>query len=167
MKGQTNAKLASKGIQGESVNITLLTNQESHSDLIDAVITVSYGGVDTEYVWEGSEVTVKIPAMMDYSISVSEVEGYATPEGFSATSQMGYSRKLEMTYNTELVTVNVSAEEGSISGYEIQIISDGNVLYTQTTPSASYKIPYGIQYVVKANEVTGYITPAEQSFTAS
>ena len=121
MKGQTNAKLASKGIQGESVNITLLTNQESHSDLIGAVITVSYGGVDTEYVWEGNDITVQIPSSTDYGISVSYVEGYATPEGFSATSQNGYSRRIEMTYNTELVTVNVSAEEGSISGYEIQI----------------------------------------------
>ena len=121
MKGQTNAKLASKGIPGESVNITLLTNQESHSDLIGAVITVSYGGVDTEYVWEGSEVTVKIPAMTEYNVSVSEVEGYATPEGFSATSQMGYSRKLEMTYQCELVTVNVSADTGSVSGYEVTI----------------------------------------------
>lgn len=164
MKGQTNAKLASKGIQGESVNITLLTNQESHSDLIGAVITVSYGGVDTEYVWEGSEVTVKIPAMMGYSISVSEVEGYATPEGFSATSQMGYSRKLEMTYNAELVRVTLSADDSSsVNG---QIVTINGEAFTYSGTAVTKKVPFGTEYSVSVNDKSGYITPASQTFTA-
>lgn len=152
MKGQTNAKLASKGIQGESVNITLLTNQESHSDLIGAVITVSYGGVDTEYVWEGREVTVKIPAMVDYSISVSEVEGYATPEGFSVTSQAGYSRKLTLTYlydqfidlSKQDIYGNPIAQTTAncyvvreAGGYKIPLVF-GNALKNGITNSAAY-----------------------------
>lgn len=152
MKGQTNAKLASKGIQGESVNITLLTNQESHSDLIGAVITVSYGGVDTEYVWEGSEVTVKIPAMMEYSISVSDILDYKSPGTFSAVSQAGYSRKLTLTYLYDLF-IDLSKQDiygnpiaqttancyvvREAGGYKIPLVF-GNALKNGSTNSAAY-----------------------------
>lgn len=43
----------------------------------------------------------------------------------------------------------------------------GEAIAIQTTSSASYKIPYGTSYMVKASDVNGYTTPSEQSFTAS
>ena len=68
----------------------------------------------------------------------------------------------------ELVTVTVSASEGTVSDYKIQIIdSDSNVMYIQTTSNATYKIPYGTQYTVKASPVDGFLTPPMQTYTAS
>lgn len=132
-----------------------------------AVITISYAGNLTEYTWEGSAIQTVIPPMTDYTVSYSDVNGYSTPEPFSGKAMDGRVSEVIGTYNTELVTVNVSAEEGEVSGYEIQIISDGNVLYTQTTSSATYKFPYGTSYTIKASDISGYTAPSEQSFTAS
>lgn len=68
----------------------------------------------------------------------------------------------------ELVTVTVSASAGAISGYEIQIIdSDSNVMYTQNTSNATYDIPYGTSYTIKASQVDGYITPPAQTYVAT
>lgn len=68
----------------------------------------------------------------------------------------------------EVVTVTVSASEGTVSDYKIQIIdSDSNVMYIQTTSNATYKIPYGTQYTVKASPVDGFLTPPMQTYTAS
>ena len=68
----------------------------------------------------------------------------------------------------ELVTVTVSASEGTVSDYKIQIIdSDSNVMYIQTTSNATYKIPYGTQYTVKSSPVDGFLTPPMQTYTAS
>lgn len=68
----------------------------------------------------------------------------------------------------EVVTVTVSASAGAISGYEIQIVdSESNVMYTQNTSNATYDIPYGTSYTIKASQVDGYITPPAQTYIAS
>ena len=166
MKGTTNSQRGTGG-GGEKLVISLKTNQTSHEDLIGAKFSVVINGNATEYTWQGASMTIPIPPMLNYSVEFGEVEGYAKPESVTHTAVAGNDRFVTGTYNTEIVTVNVSAEEGSISEYEIQIISDGNVLYTQTTSSATYKIPYGTSYTIKAGDVSGYTTPSEQSFTAS
>lgn len=165
MKGKTNSFQGKVG--GETVYLTLTTNQEDHSDLIGAIVTVTYGNVQNTYTWNGTELIVNVPGGIEYTLSFPEVYGYKTPDSVTYTSEFDNNRIAVAEYLTELVTVNVSAEEGEVSGYEIQIISDGNVLYTQTTSSASYKIPYGTLYTIKANDVRGYTTPSKQSFIAS
>lgn len=72
------------------------------------------------------------------------------------------------TSSVEFVTVNVTVPEG-LTGYEVTIteVSTGTLIAKQTTPSETYKIPYGTSYIVKASDVSGYTTPFEQSFTAS
>ena len=78
MIGKTNAQTsASGGIKGEKVNISLKTNQFSHEDLKGAIITVSYATVVEEYTWNGNTITIEIPPYVNYSVGVSNVEGYA------------------------------------------------------------------------------------------
>ena len=67
------------------------------------------------------------------------------------------------TSSVEFVTVNVTVPEG----LTITEVSTGTLIAKQTTPSETYKIPYGTSYIVKASDVSGYTTPFEQSFTAS
>lgn len=166
MKGTTNSQRGTGG-GGEKLVISLKTNQASHEDLIGAKFSVVINGNATEYTWQGASMTIDVTPMLNYTVEFGDVEGYAKPEPITHTAVDGNDRFVTGTYNTELVTVNVSAEEGEVSGYEIQIISDGNVLYTQTTSSASYKIPYNTSYTIKASGISGYTTPSEQSFTAS
>ena len=120
MKGQTNSWIKG-GVSGEKISISLLTNQSSHEDLIGAIITVSYAGVHTDYVWEGNAIQTIIPPTLDYTISYSQVNGYDIPESYNGKSVDGHVQEVVAVYRTELLTVNVSADEGTASGYEIQI----------------------------------------------
>ena len=63
MIGQTNAKGGGGGASAiEVVNISLVTNQQEHEDLLGAIVKVTVNGLATEYVWEGEEITVSVPA---------------------------------------------------------------------------------------------------------
>lgn len=123
MKGQTNSWLKDI-VSGEKISITLTTNQSSHTDLMGAVVTVSYAGNLTEYTWGGSAIQTIIPPMTDYTVSYSNVNDYSTPEPFSGKAIDGRVSEVIGTYNTEVVTVSVSAEEGEVSGYEVSIITN-------------------------------------------
>lgn len=166
MKGTTNSQRGTGG-GGEKLVISLKTNQASHEDLIGAKFSVVINGNATEYTWQGASMTIDVTPMLNYTVEFGDVEGYAKPEPITHTAVDGNDRFVTGTYNTELVTVNVSAEEGEVSGYEIQIISYGNVLYTQTTSSGTYKFPYDTSYTIKAGDVSDYTTPESQTFTAS
>ena len=164
MIGKTNSQTGG-AIKGEKLNISLKTNQQSHSDLVGAVITVTHAGGSTEYVWEGYEITVDVPPYLDYTVSYSAVSGYATPDAFTSTSIADNSRTLTGTYNTEIVSVTASADDSaSVNGVTITI---NGTAHTYNGTVITQKVPFGTQYTVSASAKTNYAAPATQTFTAA
>lgn len=165
MIGKTNAQTsASGGIKGEKVNIFLKTNQSSHEDLKGAIITVSYATVVEEYIWSGNGITVEIPPYINYSVYVSSVEGYASPASFSSTSVPENSKSVELEYKTEIVSVTLSADDGS-SVYGASVTINGKS-YTWDGNAIIQKVAFGVSYNVSAGALSGFGQPSSQSFTA-
>jgi hypothetical protein len=101
MIGKTNAVNVGNIVSPtvEMVNISLLTNQSEHDDLLGAQVTVSYGESTEILDWIGSPITIRIPVDATYLISVSDVTGYKTPQQFSATAIGGNARTVTFVYN--------------------------------------------------------------------
>ncbi len=164
MIGTTNS---SGGDLNEKLNITLTTNQPSHLDISGTMVTVSYADVSFEYSWNGTQITVDIPAFVEYTVSFSEVLGYRTPNPITFSSVIDNARTITVVYQTELVTVEISSNEGVLSEYEVSITSGGTTIATQTTATETYKIPFGTSYTVQAGNVDGFNLPSTVSYTAS
>lgn len=157
MIGKTNLPLG--GDKGENVNISLTTNQTDSSDIIGAVITVTYAGESTQYSWDGQTITVNIPSNEAYSVAFSTMNNYATPATFSATSVKGNSRTVTAEYKTCVVAINITDNQSSyndiasakatITGSASGTLSNGGTI----------KVPWGGTITATGSAVTGYNTP--------
>ena len=160
MLGKTNSKAANVP-SCEHINIMLITNQPSHEDVVGAIVNVSYDGFNEDYVWEGEELTLKIPEGMRYMVSFSNIDGYASPSVVSYRAVADNARNIKGLYRTEVVTIVVSADGNAV---DAPVMVDG-VSYTGS--EIHHKVPFGRVYEIIPGEVSGYITPASQSFTAN
>ena len=165
MIGKTNAVSGGKGdIVGEKLNLTLRTNQAEHSDLNGVNVVLRYADVEKEVVWNGKELTLSIPPYLDYTVAFGDVEGYKTPEVLSYTAVADNSRSAVVEYETEKVTVNVSADdESDVNG---QIVTINGVEYAWMGEPISVKIPFGTEYSVSVNAKENYVVPQAQTFVA-
>lgn len=108
--------------EAERMNLTLKTNQSEHTDLLGVNFTLTYGTYTKSYTWNGSTITIEVPNGVEYTLTFPDVEGYAcNTKSVTYTAQSGNSRMLEVLYQCELLTVNVSADSGSVSGFEVKI----------------------------------------------
>ena len=109
-------------MKGEKLNISLLTNQSNHADVLGAIVTVTNSARATQYVWEGHEITVAVSPGVEYEVSVSDVDGYKTPDKFTATSVADNARTISFEYKAEKVKVNISASNGmDMTGANVSI----------------------------------------------
>lgn len=162
MIGTTN--IINRKSETEKVNLTLKTDQSSHSVLVGKTFTVSYGEYSKTYTWEGVAVTFEVPAHVAYTIAFSDVTDYVTPASVTYTAQANNSRTVTATYTIEVekLTVKVS---GLSSGFTVSVINatTGATIGTQTATSKVYSIPAGTKYYVIASAYSGYNTPANSS----
>ena len=139
------------------VKASVKSNQPTTEDLADATMTISgkilKNGESAKFA-TGTKVTP----------TWSEVEDYRKP----ASSEMaleGASVTIEGTYETEVVSVSVSADNGeSMSGVSVTI--DGES-FAYGGAKISKKIAFGKIYSVSVSDVEDYITPNEVTYTAS
>lgn len=164
MIGITNAlKKSSVGIV-ETINVTLNTNQQNHSDLIGVEFTLTYGDIEDTFKWNGEVITIEVPAFVNYSLSFNDVTGYLKPEDVSYEAQANNSRSVTFTYKTELVQVSVGTDNGSsVYGAEVTI-DDARYIWDGTL--IEHKVPFGKSYTISVNDISGYSTPEPKSFTA-
>lgn len=163
MIGESNGKAAK--LPCEFINITLLTNQPSHEDIMGLSVNISYEGFSKDYAWEGEEITVKIPADVQYTVVFSEVRGYKTPESVSYKAVEDNARDIEALYQTEVVIIDVSSSnDESMVG---QVVTINGTAHTWKGSPIVQKIPFGTDYEVSVSDREDYITPSVQSFTAS
>ena len=168
MIGKTNS-LSGGGIKGETLKVSLRTNQSSHSDLNGVAFTFEYADSSERYVWEGSDIIIKIPPYLSYTITPEDVDGYKTPSVYSSISIDGFQKTATLEYQCTIVTVksddnqpdynDVSASTATVSasGMTTKTISNGN----------SVKVPTGNVCTISWSSVNGYRTPDTQTFTAS
>ena len=141
-----------------AVKVNILSNQSADEAISSVKATVSFGETSIE-VAHGE--TVGIPTDQEVTISFPDVDGYKKPEDIVFTNSAGGLQEKSGTYQTELLTVNVTSD-GTPSGYVLTIGSLG----TQTEQTKTWKVPYGTSVTVSASDVEGYTTPASQTFTA-
>ena len=168
MIGKTNAVVGGGGtsVPMEKINLTLTTNQTSADDLLGATITLAYGEYSETLMWEGKTLTFDIMQYITYTLTFSSVSGYKTPATLELTAVADNVRQIDAQYQTEVVTVTVSADSGaSVSGQTVTI--NGVTTTLTATGVVSQKVPYGTSYSVSVSSLSGYTSPATQTFTAS
>ena len=168
MIGKTNAVVGGGGsaVPMEIINISLTSNQASANDLLGATVTLTYGEYSETHTWEGKTLTFSIMQYVTYTLTFGEVSGYKTPASMEFVAIADNVRQIDAQYQTEVVTVTVSADSGvSVSG---QMVTINGVTTTLTASGVvSQKVPYGTSYSVSVNDKDGYSSPATQTFTAS
>jgi hypothetical protein len=160
----------------ETVKITVASNQLSDSNINGVTITIAYGETSKVLTWEGTELSITVPADSNYTITCSDITGYSTPEVQSFTATAGNTRNVTLTYSTTIVTLVVTSNNPtlfvddvsiSISGAITESLS-GNLTYT-------FNVPTGKQFTVAGREVIvntdttyrKYDIPEEETHTAT
>lgn len=169
MIGKTNAQIGAT-LKGEKLNISLTSNQSDASDLIGATITVTYAGESSEYTWNGSQITVEVPAYVEYSVAYSTVSGYSTPSAFTSTAVEGNSRTLSAQYQTTILTVLMADNQDNyndISSATATVTATG-ISSTTVSSGGTVKVPTGVtDCKIIWSSITNYKTPTLDAFTTS
>lgn len=148
----------------EKINLTLQTDQSSHTVLNGVNFTLTYGNYTKSYTWNGSTITIEVPAYVTYTITFGGMTNYTTPASITYTAQTGNSRTVNAVYTIQKETVTVKCS-GLSSGFTLTVknATSGATIGSQTTTSKSYQIPAGTKYYVTASTVSGYNKPANSS----
>lgn len=149
--------------QYDTLNLSVSTNQSSNDDIIGKVISVTYGDITDTYTI-GQDIKTRIPQYTRPSIVMPSVDGYKTPVIADITAVGGNTINVSAVYETEIVSVTLSAEEdGDVSG---QIVTINGVDYTWQGVAISAKVPYGTQYIICTSDMDGYTSPSVETYTA-
>lgn len=138
------------------VKASVKSNQPTTEDLADATMTISgktlKNGESAKFA-TGTKVTP----------TWSEVTDYKTPTASEMTLE-GASVIMEGIYETEVVSVSVSADNGESMNVSVTI--DGES-FAYSGTAITKKIAFGKTYSVSVSDVEDYITPTQVSYTAS
>lgn len=146
---------------GEGANLTLsIKSNQGTDETISAVkATIKYDGQSME---SGSGI-IGLPAFASIQIIFPDVEGYKTPAPISFDTN-GHPISYSVTYETEIVNVNLSAWDGaSVNG---QIVTINGKSYTWDGNDIQHKVAFGVEYWVYANDKSGYVIKGDK-FVAS
>lgn len=149
----------------EKLIVSLTTNQPTHTDINGVTITLSVDGKVTERQWTGAQLTFMVPQGKQYTISFSNVEGYKTPVQVTRTSAPDNTYSITATYQSELVEVSVSSDNGeSVDGQKVTV---NNKTYTVSSGKVTAKVPLGTAYTISTDSRFGFASPSAQSITAN
>lgn len=108
-------------------------------------------------VWNGEAIVLSIQEGTEYKVVAGSLEDYATPAEQIFTASAFSSRNITMIYSTELVSVTLSAEDGSdVSG---QIVTINGIEHTYNGVAIEQKVAFGTKYSITASAKTNYTTP--------
>ena len=142
--------------------LNIRTNQTSHSDIAQTVVRVSATGIAAaghiDYTGAKTNVEVLVPAG---ETPTAARQGNA-PTGYAESITVS-GTAITVEYQTELLTVSLSADNGTpdLTGVNITVkkASDDSTITADTGSISGYKIPYGTEYYVEVDGVSGYTTP--------
>lgn len=139
----------------ETVKITVASNQPSDSNINGVTITIAYGETSKVLTWEGTELTATIPVNTTYTITCSDVTDYAKPQSQTFIAEAGNIRIITLTYNTTIVTINVTSNHPELLSNKVDVKLSGYVTKTLSgNRTYTVKIPTGAQYTIEGTEVT-------------
>lgn len=161
--------------KNEVVKIVVTSNQaQPDADLIGAVITVTYAGSDKTFEWNGTEVSNDVPVGIEFTVSCSNISGYATPQTRTFTAIANNTRIVTLSYNTTLTTINVISNQSESDFVNAVTVNLTGEVTKTLTGALSYtiKIPTGATYNMIGSEVAPstdkrYTTPASKPVTAT
>lgn len=144
----------------ETVKITVASNQSSDSNINGVTVTVAYGDTSNQLTWEGTELTATIPVNTTYTITCSDVTDYAKPQSQTFTAEAGNIRIITLTYNTTIVTINVTSNHPELLSNKVDVKLSGYVTKTLSgNRTYTVKIPTGAQYTIEGTEVSIFSSP--------
>lgn len=144
----------------ETVKITVASNQLSDSNINGVTITIAYGETSKVLTWEGTELTATIPVNTTYTITCSDVTDYAKPQSQTFIAEAGNIRIITLTYNTTIVTINVTSNHPELLSNKVDVKLSGYVTKTLSgNRTYTVKIPTGVQYTIEGTEVSVFSSP--------
>lgn len=144
----------------ETVKITVASNQLSDSNINGVTITIAYGETSKVLTWEGTELTATIPVNTTYTITCSDVTDYAKPQSQTFIAEAGKIRIITLTYNTTIVTINVTSNHPELLSNKVDVKLSGYVTKTLSgNRTYTVKIPTGAQYTIEGTEVSVFSSP--------
>lgn len=144
----------------ETVKITVASNQLSDSNINGVTITIACGETSKVLTWEGTELTATIPVNTTYTITCSDVTDYAKPQSQTFIAEAGNIRIITLTYNTTIVTINVTSNHPELLSNEVDVKLSGYVTKTLSgNRTYTVKIPTGAQYTIEGTEVSIFSSP--------
>jgi hypothetical protein len=143
------------------LKVNILSNQEGDSVINNVKAIVKYG--ETSVQVNNGDI-IALPLNVAVSITFPDVAGYKKPETISYTHTSGSYEK-SGTYQTEIVSVTLSADNGkSVNG---QIVTINGTQHTWNGTAITQKVAFGVNYSVSVNDKSGYIKPSIKDFTAN
>lgn len=161
------------GIKPETVKILVASNQsQPDKELNNVAFKIKFGTKEKVVNWQGQEISIQIPAGLEYSIECEEIEGYSLPAKQSYTATEDYIRNIYITYNTTITTINI------LSNQPVPDININNVSlvlrygtfekqFSYTGNPVSINIPTGKAYTLEGKSIVGYKTPSAISDKAT
>lgn len=149
-----------------ALKVIIDSNQQDKSDLSNLKATVTYNGSSVQV---SSGQVISIPMGVQVKISFPDLNGYSKPSDITLTNSSGGLVEKTGIYNTERVTVNVTANNGAnCSSRTVKLTNTATsaVIGTATGSTATFKVPFGVSYKVSVDDMESYDSPAEQTFTA-
>ena len=144
----------------ETVKITVASNQLSDSNINGVTITIAYDETPKVLTWEGTELTATIPVNTTYTITCSDVTDYAKPQSQTFIAEAGNIRIITLTYNTTIVTINVTSNHPELLSNKVDVKLSGYVTKTLSgNRTYTVKIPTGAQYTIEGTEVSVFSSP--------
>lgn len=146
--------------KNETVKITVASNQLSDSNINGVTITIAYGETSKVLTWEGTELTATIPVNTTYTITCSDVTDYAKPQSQTFIAEADNIRIITLTYNTTIVTINVTSNHPELLSNKVDVKLSGYVTKTLSgNRTYTVKIPTGAQYTIEGTEVSVFSSP--------
>lgn len=145
------------------VLVNVLSNQANDTTIASKKAALSWDGGSAE---ASNGDVVYIPADKTVTVTFPAVSGYKTPSAVTINNTNGGQATASGTYQTEKVTVTVTAEDSaSVAGQKVTI--NGSVITLDSTGVATANVPFGTSYSVSVDTKSGYTSPSNQSFTAN
>lgn len=134
----------------------------------DIPVTLTYGDIIEEQIWNGYRLVFQVPLNVNYTISVPEVTGYyITNKSYSGVATTNYDLRT-FEYKTVGFKVRRYTNQGEFPACKITLSYDNKTQVIQIEEGnnswvSAKTIPYNTSVVVSFEDIEGYQTPQSQN----
>lgn len=147
------------------VEVLMDDNQEGMDDIAAATASLLYDGREVGGILSGEK--VKVPMGEKYAVVWNDLEGYSTPSRQSAIADSLSASHLGV-YMTTVVVVSVSDNQEELNDVaDVAVNVSWGDRQMELIGGGRINIPTGMSVTVVFPDVDGYLSPQQQTFTAS